>query len=373
MSVHIGLLSGTSVDALDAAVVDFDAPSPRLLVYREFPLEKDLRQRLLELGLGSRAAMLGELGPLHVRLGRAFAQAAREVLDLAGLSPQDVAGIGLHGQTVAHQPEGETPFSWQLGDANIVAALTGVTTVADFRGMDLACGGQGAPLAPAFHAAVFRRPGVARVIVNIGGIANVSVLPADPGSPVRGFDTGPGNSLLDAWAQRHLGEPFDRDGGWARQGEVDTVLLDRLLADGFFARSAPKSACRSRFGLGWLEAALAQTARSPRPRDTQATLLALTARTIAGAITTCAPETTEVRLCGGGAKNPALVEALREALGPDRQLDSTSALGIAPEAVEAVLFAWLARERLAGRAIDLREISGSTKPVLLGAVYAPPP
>lgn len=372
MATFLGLLSGTSADAVDAVVVSFAAGRPRILAYLESPLPQHLRQRVLELGLGSRTPAPGELGALHVELGRAFAGAALDLLRQAGLEPSEVTALGLHGQTVAHRPDGEFPFTLQLGDPNTVAALTGIATVSDFRGMDMACGGQGAPLAPLLHGAFFRSPRVDRVIVNIGGIANLSSLPADRSQPVTGFDTGPGNSLLDAWAVRCLGEPFDRDGLWASTGSLVAPLLERLLADPYFSAPPPKSTGRDHFSLAWLEGALRASSARPREQDVQATLLALTARTIGQAVARWASDAREVYLCGGGASNPALRRALAEELG-ERRLESTEALGLHPGQVEAVLFAWLARERVAGRAVDLTAVTGARRAAVLGALYAPPP
>lgn len=370
MSCYLGVLSGTSADGIDAAAVEFDTGPPRLLRYHSTALEAGLRLRLLELGQGAEPG-LEELGRLHIRLGQAFGHAARALMHSLGLAPSQVAALGLHGQTLLHRPDAGQGFTLQLGDPNSVTALTGVTTVSDFRGMDMAWGGQGAPLAPAFHAAMFQQPGTTRALVNIGGIANLSVLPAGPAAAVRGFDTGPGNALLDAWTARHLGQDYDRDGAWASGGRLHTALLSALLEDAYFALPAPKSTGRDYFHLDWLQRVLDRMARPPGARDVQRTLVALTAESIARALEHEAPDTAALYVCGGGAFNPLLLDALRARLAP-RQVEPSDALGLRPDAVEAVMFAWLARERLAGRCVDLRAVSGAARPVCLGAVYSPP-
>ena len=363
----VGLLSGTSMDAVDAALVEFDDDTSRLVAHHGLPYPDDLHRELTALarpGTGGSDA-LDRLGAADVALGRWFARAVAELLDGAGVAPDSVTAIGSHGQTVRHRPDGPYPFSLQIGDPNTIAQETGITTVADFRRRDLAAGGQGAPLAPAFHAAVFRHTGEDRAVLNLGGIANLTTLPADPDGPVLGFDTGPANTLLDAWAQRHLGRSLDDRGAWGKGGTVDQGLLARLREDDYFQRPAPKSTGPEHFDLAWLQGHLtgAETAA-----DVQATLQALTASTVADALRAALPEAKRLLVCGGGVHNHAVMTRLAEAVAPVA-VESTAAYGVDPDWVEAVAFAWLARATLAGRPGNLPAVTGAAAPVVLGGVY----
>uniref|UniRef100_UPI00262F5649 anhydro-N-acetylmuramic acid kinase n=1 Tax=Dokdonella sp. TaxID=2291710 RepID=UPI00262F5649 len=284
----------------------------------------------------------------------------------AGIDRDEVSAIGSHGQTVRHRVGGAHPFTLQIGDASVIAERTGIATVADFRRADVAAGGQGAPLLPALHAAVFSDAAVPRAILNLGGIANLTLL--QHGRDAIGFDSGPANCLLDAWAERHLGKPRDDDGVWARSGQVDAGLLAALLADPYFAAPPPKSTGREDFNLAWLDARLPA---GLAPADVQATLLALSAHTIADAVRTHAPAMREIYACGGGVHNGALMNALRAQL-PGLKVDSTAALGLHPDYVEAAGFAWLARARLIGEPGNLPSVTGARGPRLLGAIYPAP-
>ena len=275
--------------------------------------------------------------------------------------PAHVAAIGSHGQTICHRPNGAFPFTLQIGDPSVIAERTGILTVADFRRGDVAAGGQGAPLLPALHAAVLADPAIPRAILNLGGIANLTLLV--PGQEVLGFDTGPANCLLDAWAARHLGTERDNGGAWASSGTVDRDLLARCLDDPYFAAAPPKSTGREVFNLDWLDA---RVHTGIAPADVQATLLALSARTIADALRANAPATREVFACGGGVHNPALMDALRAEL-PGVRVDTTAALGLDPDFVEAAGFAWLAHARLAGEPGNLPSVTGARRPRVLGA------
>jgi anhydro-N-acetylmuramic acid kinase len=331
-------MSGTSLDGVDAVVADFGPASGRpfaLLGAAQLPFASGLADELLALQR-----------PAHDELARAAA---------------DVVAAGVHGQTVRHRPD--EGWTLQLNNPARVAERTGVVVVADFRSRDIAAGGEGAPLVPAFHAAVFGGGGH-RVVVNLGGIANLTDIPGR--GEVRGFDTGPGNVLLDLWHARHRGTAYDPDGSWARTGRVDDALLAALLADPFFARSPPKSTGRDLFNGEWLEAKLA--GRAIAPADVQATLLALTARTVAAAVERHCPAATELLVCGGGAKNGTLMTALAAALAP-RTVATTAACGLAVEHVEALAFAWLARETLAGRPGNLPAVTGASRARVLGAIY----
>lgn len=365
---YIGLMSGTSMDAVDAALVEFDR-GPRLIATHRRPLPEDLRRDLRALAEGGIAHELEGYGRLDTALGELFAAAALGVIEASGVGGARIRAIGSHGQTVRHRPDGPHPFSLQIADPNVIAERTGVTTVADFRRRDLAAGGQGAPLVPAFHELVFRDPGEDRVVLNIGGIANVTCLPCARDARVIGFDTGPGNVLMDAWCARHLGRPYDRDGAWAAQGTVIEPLLEAWLEDPFFARPPPKSTGREHFHLPWLEQGLAAAgAENAAPADVQGTLCELTAASVARAVRTYAPGTRRLLACGGGAANTSLMERLRRRM-PGCTVESTAVHGLDPQWVEATAFAWLARRTLAGKPGNLPAVTGARRPVILGAIY----
>jgi len=364
----LGLISGTSADGIDAALVRFgDAGAHarcELVAGRTFRWDDVLRGRLVHLGQGGDCSSLDELGGLDVQVAHAFADAALALLAEAGIDPCDVQAIGSHGQTVRHRPEAAFPFSMQLGDGNVIAERTGVTTVADFRRRDVAAGGHGAPLLPALHAALLASPDETRAVLNLGGIANLTLLPRV--GAVRGFDTGPANALLDAWCERHTGRAFDADGAFAARGAVDGPLLQALLADPWFALPPPKSTGREQFHLAWLDAHLQDTPR--RAEDVQATLLQLSAASIADALRATQPDTTRVLACGGGVRNPALLAAIAARL-PGMVVESTAAHGVDPDYIEAMGFAWLARQTLAGRAGNLPAVTGARGPRILGAIF----
>jgi anhydro-N-acetylmuramic acid kinase len=361
--LYLGLISGTSMDGIDAALASFE-PAPHLRAALTHPYPDDLRQRLLELAQGDGVTTLDEVGALDARIGECFAQAALAVLERADLPPEDVRAIGSHGQTLRHRPNANPRFTMQLGDPSLIAGRTGVTTVADFRRADFAAGGHGAPLLPIFHAALFARPGEVRGVLNLGGIANLTVLQAD--GSVLGFDIGPANGLLDAWCALHTGAAFDRDGAFAARGQVDSALLERLLDEDYFHAPPPKSTGREQFHPDWLRARLGT--RTLRPEDVQATLVRLTARSVADAVHTYAKDARELLVCGGGTHNPVLMHALQDALAP-LPVRGTDQRGVDPDYIEATAFAWLARERLAGRPGNLPSVTGAKGPRQLGGVY----
>lgn len=362
-ALFLGLISGTSADGIDVALASFD-PMPRLHAAQTHPYPDDLRRRILALAQGDGRIALDELGALDVEIAQSFAQAANALVQRAGIAAAEIAALGSHGQTVRHRPQQTPPYTLQLGDPNVLAEITGITTVADFRRRDIAAGGQGAPLAPAFHAAMLAHDGVDRVVLNLGGIANISIL---DDKPLRGFDTGPASCLLDAWAQEQLGEAFDRDGGFAARGKVDEALLARLLDEPYFVAAAPKSTGREVFHLNWLHPRL--HASRATPADVQATLVELTARSIADAVRAHAPAAREVLVCGGGVHNPVLMRAIAVALAP-LAVASTATRGIDPDFVEAMAFAWLARERLLGHAPEnVCNVTGARGARVLGAIY----
>ena len=354
-------MSGTSLDGVDAVLVAFegDRPSSRAHVHQPFP--PDLRDELLALNSPGnnevdRAALAGNA------LARLYADAVAALLQRAGLAAHDVEAVGCHGQTIRHRPD--RGYTVQIGNAALLAELAGMRVVSDFRSRDVAAGGQGAPLAPAFHAAVFGSPDEDRAILNLGGIANLTFLRRD-GSVGAGFDTGPASCLMDLWASRHLGQPYDAEGAWAAAGRVLPPLLDRLLADPYFALPPPKSTGRDLFNAAWLDRAL-QGGESPR--DVQATLLELTARTVAEALRRHFPQGRRLLACGGGSANAALMRAIANHAAPV-PVESTLALGVDPQEVEACAFAWLARQTLLQRAGNLPSVTGAQGARVLGAVY----
>ena len=364
--LYLGLISGTSADGIDVALASFEA-QPRLHAGLTHPYPDALRQRILALAQGDGQIALDELGTLDVEIGRVFAEAAQRLLNDAGLHAGDVRALGSHGQTVRHRPNPPTPYTLQLGDPNVIAEATGILTVADLRRRDIAAGGQGAPLAPAFHAAMLGPSASPRVVLNLGGIANITVLPGSAGGSLVGFDTGPASCLLDAWIQRTSGKPFDAGGVFAASGSENPLLLSRLLTEPFLQLPPPKSTGREVFHLRWLEPRLEGLDLSPA--DVQATLMAFTVRTIADAVRGHAPQVADVLVCGGGTHNNALLSALAAALAPT-PVHSSAVHGIDPDFVEAMLIAWLARERVLSRpAHGIHFATGARGPRVLGALY----
>jgi anhydro-N-acetylmuramic acid kinase len=365
----IGLMSGTSMDGVDAALVRFtdsDAALPELIARRTTALPAGLQKELLALAQPG-GNELDRMMRLDGTVARLFARAVLELLDQAGMPPGQIRALGSHGQTIRHVPAGPEPYTVQIGNPSLIAELTGMTTVADFRRRDLAAGGQGAPLAPAFHAAFFRSSEESRVVLNIGGIANITRLSADAQIPVSGFDTGPGNLLLDAWIRRHRGMALDEDGGWGAGGRVLPEVLEVLLADPYFHEPPPKSTGREWFHLDWLNARLA-TLPAADPQDVQATLQELTAVSIADAIRRYAEEAQRVLVCGGGVHNRAMLARLQAQL-PGVIVESTAVAGIDPDFVEAIGFAWLAKRTLDGQPGTVPAVTGARGERILGGIY----
>lgn len=356
----VGLMSGTSLDGVDAALIAFDNERPQCLATHYLPFPTELRREALALQEPGSDELRRSLR-LANRLADIYARTTNELLALAAIPATAVRAIGCHGQTLVHAPA--DGYSLQLANPARLAEQTGITVVADFRSRDIAAGGQGAPLVPAFHDAVFRASGRHRVILNIGGIANVTDLAPD--APTRGFDCGPGNMLLDAWTTQHTGKPYDLDGRWASEGRVLPALLRRLREGPFFAAPPPKSCGREEFGIAWLESRLEG---SEAAVDVQATLVALTASTIADAIERWCGNPAEVYVCGGGARNGSLMQALGNSM-PGVVIGTTDALGLPADWVEAAAFAWLAWRTLHGRPGNLPEVTGARGPRVLGAIY----
>ncbi len=361
--LFIGLMSGTSLDGVDAVLVRFE-PALKIEFARTYDLPTTLVKTLLALSQTEAQIHLDAAGRLDTELGQCFAAIVQQCLNDANVNNDAVTAIGSHGQTLRHAPSGAHPFTMQLGDAHIIAEQCGIDTVADFRRRDVAAGGQGAPLVPAFHAAVFSKPDEERAVLNIGGIANLTLLHSD--GQVRGFDTGPGNGLMDAWCRLHLGKNYDANGEFAATGQINAELLQACLSDAWFGLSPPKSTGRDQFNLAWLQASM--PGLSIAPADVQATLTALTAHTIADALKKEMPSCQRVLVCGGGSHNPVLMQHLRELLA-SIQIDTTEAHGLHPDYVEAAAFAWLARETMAKRPGNLPAVTGAKGLRVLGVVY----
>lgn len=363
----IGLMSGTSMDGIDAVIVRFSDNQPQLLHSLALSWPETLRIRLSQLTTND-ATTLRELGQLDLLCGQQFAEASLQLLSQAKMDAREISAIGSHGQTLFHHPQPPTRFSMQIGDPNTIAERTGITVVADFRRRDMAAGGQGAPLVPAFHQSVFHDPQCNRVILNIGGIANITILPENGRVPA-GFDTGPGNCLMDRWTQKNTGKAYDKNGEWARGGKVNPSLLAQLLGDDYFSRPSPKSTGTEYFSSSWLDRHLQNHPRLS-PQDVQATLLQLSCQSIANAIQLSAPGTQEVLICGGGVHNHTLVSALQEQLRDIAVLSTAQTTpGIDPDWVEAMAFAWLAKETLHSRPGNLPEVTGASRAVILGGIY----
>ncbi|MGF1735701.1 anhydro-N-acetylmuramic acid kinase [Photobacterium satsumensis] len=369
--LYIGVMSGTSLDGVDTALVAFDSEAksaaiPELLATDAYPMPDILKSALLDVCMGQ-ATNLKQIGQLDHQLGHLFADAVNQLLDKVEVDASAVTAVGNHGQTVYHQPDGDYPFTMQLGDANIVAAKTGITTVADFRRKDMALGGQGAPLVPAFHKGLFSEQSSTTVVLNIGGIANISVL--RPNQPVIGYDTGPGNMLMDAWVYLHLGQKYDKSGAFAASGKANQSLLAQLMADPYLGRLYPKSTGREHYNLPWLQEQLAGLAEVVPEQDVQATLLQFTAQTIADQVTGFAHgEQPRLLVCGGGVNNPLLMSRLAELL-PAWSVGNTRDVGIDPDYMEAMAFAWLARQRIHGQPSNVPEVTGAEGLASLGVIY----
>jgi len=362
MSLYIGLMSGTSLDGVDGALARFSGDAIDTLAAAYVPFPPALRAELMALQAAGHNEIEREALAAN-QLARHYADCVQALLDDVSLQAQDIRAVAVHGQTIRHRPE--LGFTRQTNNPALLAELCGIDVIADFRSRDIAAGGQGAPLVPAFHQALFGKAGQTRVVANIGGISNISVL-AD--GKVTGFDTGPGNVLMDAWIARHLGKEFDEDGAWAASGKEIPGLLANMLAEPYFALPAPKSTGRDLFHINWLDQHLAAFPAAA-PEDVQRTLTRLTALTLAQAIQAHGAGADAVYVCGGGAYNGVLMDELGAALGSQVVVASTQALGVAPNRVEAMAFAWLGyrfTERLAG---NLPGVTGASGDRVLGALY----
>jgi anhydro-N-acetylmuramic acid kinase len=353
-------MSGTSMDGIDVALVDM---STNILLHGvTIKYSAEVRKRIDALLIGPNLS-LASLCQINTLIGREFADATNALLGEVKLSSNDICAIGSHGQTVCHNTKDSIPYTLQLGCAHTISSRTGITVVADFRTRDLVNGGQGAPFAPLYHHELFRQENELIAVVNIGGIANITLI--HPYERVKGWDIGPGNCLMDAWIEKHQGKAYDADGAWAQQGEVIRPFLDAITADPFICLSTPKSIGKEYFSLSWLESYLKN---EYKPADIQKSLLALTVKTIADTILNQVSQVKTVYLCGGGTHNLALVQMLTELL-PESTVKSVADRGISPDYLEAMMFAWLAAKTINQIPVDLSTITGSKFPAILGAIY----
>ena len=362
---YVGLMSGTSMDGIDAVLVSFAERTTEIHAHLSAPYPNSLRAALRDEIRKPLDVAVDPDGALHAAVGECFRDAAVDVIARSGIDKDRISAIGSHGQTLRHCPDAEPPFSLQIGDAQLIAAATGIPVVADFRTADIEAGGQGAPLVPPFHECLFRSATSNRVVLNIGGIANITVLPAE--GEVSGFDTGPGNGLMDVWIREHRAKKFDDGGRWAASGNIDEALLEHMLADAYFAQSPPKSTGFEYFNRAWLAGFDIDACAAV---NVQATLCELTARSIAAAVAGHAPDTSELFVCGGGARNDSLMAALVRNI-PETKIAPTSVAGLHPDWVEACAFAWLARATQNGQPGNLPGVTGANKSVILGKLHSP--
>jgi len=354
------------MDGIDAALMDFSTSPPKLIYSCSKPWSRDLHSNLLATRKLSDDA-LGHLQVLDTEIGEAFANVSNEMLKKTGIAATNIIAIGSHGQTVRHRPNATKPFSLQLGKASVLANLTGIKVISDFRTADIEAGGQGAPLAPAFHAAAFRTSSEKRAILNIGGIANITVLPEDKTKLVRGFDSGPGNTLMDAWILKTKSTSYDLSGSFARKGKINEALLASFLSDAYFQKKPPKSTGFEDFNLNWINTHLKDNLPA---EDVQATLCELTAVSITDAIHRCGLSNARILVCGGGIHNTYLMERIKYHM-KGGVVESTDKLGINPDFVEAIAFAWLARQTIKRLPGNLPSVTGARKAVVLGKLVKP--
>jgi anhydro-N-acetylmuramic acid kinase len=365
--LYIGLMSGTSLDGIDAALVRFKDNQVQLIAFEYQPFSDTIKYQLEQISDANAMIFLKDYGAMDTQMGLLFAQTIEFLLTKANIPAHAIHAIGSHGQTVYHEPNDNLAFSLQIGDPNIIAEKTGITTIADFRRRDMAAGGQGAPLVPAFHQAVFGHETEHRCIVNIGGIANITILPpaAESSTAVIGFDTGPGNVLIDQWIQKHQSLNYDNQGEWAKLGQINHEMVESLKKDPYFQADPAKSTGKEYFSLAWIYENIRVT--DYPSEDIQASLCYLTAITITDAIKKYAPATEQVLICGGGIHNNYLLQLIEQNL--PCPVGSTELYGINPDHVEAVAFAWLAKQTLHNLTGNLKEVTGASHNVVLGAIY----
>ena len=366
--LFIGLMSGTSVDAIDSVLMDLSGSASRVITHFSQTLHKTLKNEIHRVIM--KRTWPQDLEDVDREFALASSKAVHHLLHEASIHADRVTAIGSHGQTVYHDPSGTPAISIQIGSPGQIACITGIQTVGEFRQADIDAGGQGAPLACAYHETLFRTVEESRTIVNLGGIANITYLPADPALDITGFDTGPANTLSDAWARKHLALDFDHDGEWAQAGTIDRDLLHWMLEDPYFKQQPPKSTGREKFNLSWLQQKLDQHARPVREVDIQATLVELTAQSVAQAVQSHAPQTSRILLCGGGCFNAHLVSSIRQAM-QDVPVACTGTYGAPEKWMEAMAFAWLARQNLKGVPGNIPSVTGASEKVVLGNLYQP--
>lgn len=362
MSLYIGLMSGTSMDGIDAALVDVE--TTQLKAGMTIPYEAKTQQLLTEI-LTSKYVNIAELAQLNTLIGREFARAVNDLMAQVAIPKDQIIAIGSHGQTIAHDATADIPYTVQLGCPHTIVEQTGITVVADFRTRDVVLGGFGAPFAPIYHQILFSNSQSPVAVVNIGGIANVSFL--QKGAASTGFDSGPGNCLMDYWIFEHLKKPYDAGGQWASTGVVNELLLETILQDDYFNRPSPKSIGKEYFSPQWLASYLSSTLRA---EDVQATLLALTSSTIAKVINDSRTNPHRLLVCGGGAHNQGLLDDLAVRL-PDIEVMSTQSVGVNPDYIEAMMFAWFASKAISKTPVDMRAITHAARPTVLGTIYYP--
>lgn len=364
---YIGVMSGTSMDGIDIVLVDFSAKAIKLVAADCFAIPTGLKEDLITL-CQYKSTTLQKLGELDHQLGLVFADAINLFIDKYNIDRHLICAIGCHGQTVFHAPNGDFPFTMQIGDANIIASHTNITTVADFRRKDMALGGQGAPLVPAFHQAILSDSHKNRIVLNIGGISNITTL--IPNHTMIGYDTGPGNVLLDSWIKQHLNQSYDKNAHWAKQGKVNLSLLDELLNEPYFDKKHPKSTGRELFNIDWLNEKLTHF-NNLNPVDIQATLVEFTAISVANEIKKCilSPQkSNELIVCGGGASNPLIMQRLSDHL-PNWTVISSNKLGFDADYMEAMAFAWLAYCRVNELPSNIPNVTGAKRKASLGVIY----
>jgi len=367
--LYIGLMSGTSMDGIDAALVEIDEGNIQLIASHSHPIPPSLKEKLKLLSLDSKQASIDMLGEADTELGITFADAVLQLIEKSCIKAEQVTAIGSHGQTIRHRPDLQNSFSLQIGDANRISHLTGITTVADFRRKDMAAGGEGAPLAPAFHQQVFHSNEKNLAILNIGGISNLTFLPADKKLPCFGFDCGPGNMLMDAWIQKNKRKNYDKNGDWAASATAETDLVNQFMQDEFILTCPPKSTGREHYNLEWLEKQLENLSQLSS-EQVQASLCQFTCDSIAHAIEHHLPDISTLIVCGGGIHNRHLMKQLAEKLS-NISIESSDAHGVHPDWVEAIAFAWLASQTVNGRTGNLPAVTGAAQAKVLGAIYPP--
>jgi len=364
VNLYIGLMSGTSADSIDAAILDLPDNKINVLDVKNFPIPKELKARIYKASESDEIDNK-EIQELNYEMGKLLVKSVKALLLKKKLQPSQIQAIGSHGQTIKHEPLTKNPFSLQIGSPEIISKELKITTVADFRSDDIQAGGQGAPITPVFHKAVFGSVNKRRVIINVGGISNLTAI--DAKNKVIGFDTGPGNCLIDAWSRKNNIGQYDKNGNWARTGKVHEILLRELLKDKYFFKNYPKSTGPDYFNIKWLERSLSELNENIKPQDVQATLLELTTKSITDQVNNVGYQKENIYLCGGGIHNTTLVKSLSDKL--QGKVKTTLDLGIDPDFLEAICFGWLAKKRIENVKFDLSSITGSNVDVYLGRIW----